>query len=49
MSGQNSVFRTSKFPVTKRLYGIYDCHRTGIQFAMYIVEVGSNGHRSPGR
>ncbi len=47
MSGQNNPFHTWNISVTKRLYGTYDCHGTGIQFAMYIVEVGSNGHRSP--
>jgi hypothetical protein len=47
MSGQNGSFQALNIPVTKRLYGTYDCHRTGIQFAMYIVEVGICGHRSP--
>gem|GEM_PF-6288054 len=34
MSGQNGSFQTWNIPVNKRLYGTYDCHRTGIQFAM---------------
>jgi hypothetical protein len=47
MSGQNGFFRACKFPVNIRLYVTYDCHCAGIQFAMYIVEVGICGHCTP--